>query len=214
MRAFYCNRGWTGGTRLARPRGLHDSAFAAEEKSGKREAPPIDVSTGKTLNEAIEALNAQKYDDAKAHPREDEHGEAEPVRTRAASIRSRLRSPVRRTTTTAFARTCKLAIASGGLNDEEIQEARYQIAQMFIAQEKWQEGINALNEWFATAVNPNSTAYYLLAVAYYQLKKPDQALAPAQKAVDLSGDATRKLDPAAARAAHREGAVRRKQSRC
>jgi len=55
-----------------------------------------------------------------------------------------------------------------------------------VKQEKWQEGINALNEWFATAVNPNSTAYYLLAVAYYQLKKPDQALAPAQKAVDLS----------------------------
>ena len=78
------------------------------------------------------------------------------------------------------------AIASGGLNDEEIQEARYQIAQMYIAQEKWQEGINALNEWFATAVNPNSTAYYLLAVAYYQLKKPDQALVPAQKAVDLT----------------------------
>ena len=78
------------------------------------------------------------------------------------------------------------AIASGGLNDEEIQEARYQIAQMYIAQEKWQEGINALNEWFQTAVNPNSTAYYLLAVAYYQLKKPDQALVPAQKAVDLS----------------------------
>ena len=62
-----------------------------------------------------------------------------------------------------------------------MQEARYQIAQMFIAQEKWQEGINALNEWFATAVNPNSTAYYLLAVAYYQLKKPDQALAPRRR---------------------------------
>ena len=80
----------------------------------------------------------------------------------------------------------QLAISSGGLNDEEQQEARYQIAQMFIAQEKWQEGINALNEWFTTAVNPNSTAYYLLAVAYYQLKKVDQALVPAQKAVDLA----------------------------
>ena len=69
----------------------------------------------------------------------------------------------------------QLAISSGGLNDEEQQEARYQIAQMFIAQERWQDGINALNEWFTTAVNPNSTAYYLLAVAYYQLKKVDAA---------------------------------------
>ena len=45
---------------------MQDSASAAEEKSGKREAPPIDISTGKKLNEAIEALNAQKYAEAKA----------------------------------------------------------------------------------------------------------------------------------------------------
>ena len=35
-------------------------------------------------------------------------------------------------------------------------------------EEKWKEGAAALEEWFKTAANPNSAAYYLLAVAYYQ----------------------------------------------
>jgi len=164
---------------------LQDSASAAEEKSGKREAPPIDISTGKKLNEAIEALNAQKYADAKAIL---EHMNMEKLspyeQSRVYQIKASIAGA--QNDYDGVRKNMQGAIASGGLNDEEIQEARYQIAQMFIAQEKWQEGINALNEWFATAVNPNSTAYYLLAVAYYQLKKPDQALAPAQKAVDLS----------------------------
>ncbi len=166
---------------------MQDTASAAEEKSsgGKREAPPIDVSTGKKLNEAIEALNAQKYADAKAIL---EHMNMEKLspyeQSRVYQIKASIAGA--QNDYDGVRKNMQSAIASGGLNDEEQQEARYQIAQMFIAQEKWQEGINALNEWFATAQNPNSTAYYLLAVAYYQLKKPDQALAPAQKAVDLS----------------------------
>jgi tetratricopeptide (TPR) repeat protein len=164
---------------------MQDSASAAEEKSGKREAPPIDVSTGKKLNEAIEALNAQKYADAKAIL---EHMNMEKLspyeQSRVYQIKASIAGA--QNDYDGVRKNMQGAIASGGLNDEEIQEARYQIAQMYIAQEKWQEGINALNEWFQTAQNPNSTAYYLLAVAYYQLKKPDQALAPAQKAVDLS----------------------------
>ena len=43
----------------------------------------------------------------------------------------------------------------------------------------------ALEEWFKTAVSPNSQAYYLLAVAYYQQDDTTRALPPAQKAVEL-----------------------------
>ena len=48
------------------------------------------------------------------------------------------------------------------------------------------EGAAALEDWFKTAAKPNSAAYYLLAVAYYQQELFDRALAPAQKAVDLA----------------------------
>jgi tetratricopeptide (TPR) repeat protein len=52
-------------------------------------------------------------------------------------------------------------------------------------EEKWKEGAAALEEWFKTAATPNSAAYYLLAVAYYQQEKFTEALAPAKKAVEL-----------------------------
>ncbi len=159
-----------------------DPAFAAE---GKREAPPIDISTGKRLNESIEALNAQKYAEAKAILQKLNMEKLSPYeQSRVYQIQASIAGA--QTDYEGVRKNMQLALQTGGLNDEEAQEARYQIAQMYIAEEQWQQGINALNEWFKTAVNPNSTAYYLLAVAYYQLKKPDQALAPAQKAVDLA----------------------------
>ena len=164
---------------------LPDGASAAEEKEGKREAPQIDVSTGKKLNEAIEALNAQKYDEAKADLAKMNLEKLSPYeKSRVYQIYASIAGA--QNDYDGVRKNMQNAIASGGLNDIEIQEARYQIAQMFIAEERWQDGINALNEWFQTAENPNSTAYYLLAVAYYQLKKMDQALPPAQKAVDLT----------------------------
>ncbi len=80
----------------------------------------------------------------------------------------------------------KSAIDSGGLNAVEIDSARYQSAQLFMQEEKWREGAAALEEWFkATVTMPNSAAYYLLAVAYYQQEDFTRALAPAKKAVEL-----------------------------
>ena len=77
------------------------------------------------------------------------------------------------------------AIDAGGLNEQEVSQARYQAAQLFMTEEKWKEGAAALEEWFKTATNANSAAYYLLAVAYYQMEDFNKALPPAQKAVEL-----------------------------
>jgi tetratricopeptide (TPR) repeat protein len=77
------------------------------------------------------------------------------------------------------------SIDAGGLNEQEVSQARYQFAQLYMTEEKWKEGAAALEEWFKTATNPNSAAYYLLAVAYYQMDQFDKALPPAKKAVEL-----------------------------
>jgi tetratricopeptide (TPR) repeat protein len=81
------------------------------------------------------------------------------------------------------------AIESGGLNAQQIDEARFQSAQLLVQEEKWREAAAALEEWFKTAANPNSAAYYMLAVAYYQQEDLEHALAPAKKTVEL-------MDPA------------------
>jgi tetratricopeptide (TPR) repeat protein len=51
-------------------------------------------------------------------------------------------------------------------------------------EEKWREDAAAFEEWFKTALNPNSAAYYYLAAAYYRQEDFARALAPAKKAVE------------------------------
>jgi tetratricopeptide (TPR) repeat protein len=145
----------------------------------------IDAVTAKALNTAIEALNMEKYSEAQAaidtlkldklSPYE--HSKVEQILFNIAYAQEKYdeaRSHLQK------------SIDAGGLNEQEVAQARYQSAQLYLTQEKWKEGAAALEEWFKTAENPNSAAYYLLAVAYYQLQDFDRALPNAKKAVELT----------------------------
>src|SRR5688572_21673137 len=159
-------------------------------RNGEAAAPSndIDAQTGRILNEAIELMNAGNNT-----------GAAQKIGT----LQLERLSPYERGTVERILFNISYeqdryeearghlqkAIDSGGLNAQQIDEARYQSAQPYIQEEKWREGAAALEEWFKTAANPNSAAYYMLTVAYYQLEDFDRALAPAKKAVEL-------MDPA------------------
>jgi tetratricopeptide (TPR) repeat protein len=161
-------------------------AFAqrAQGDENKESAPTIDAATGKILNEAIELLNMENYKGAsdkiatlkldKLSPYE--HSKVEQILFNISYAQEKFdeaRGHLQK------------AIDAGGLNQQEVDQARYQAAQLYMQQEKWKEGAAALEEWFKTAMNPNSAAYYLLAVAYYQQEQYAKALTPAKKAVEL-----------------------------
>lgn len=164
----------------SRARGNNSQAAEGEE------APSNDISvqTGNTLNAAIELLNKEDYAGAQQ---------------RLSTLRMDRLSPYEKGTverilfSIAYSQEqyekarghLKNAIESGGLNPQQIDEARYQSAQMYMQEEKWREGAAALEEWFKTATNPNSAAYYMLAIAYYQIEDFEKALPPAKKAVEL-----------------------------
>jgi len=155
-----------------------------KEAAAAAAATSIDAQTGKILNEAIELLNMEKYAEAnqkintlqldKLSPYE--RGKVEQIMFNIAYSQDRFEEARGH---------LQKAIDSGGLNTVEIDQARYQSAQLYMQEEKWKEGAAALEEWFKTAANPNSAAYYLLAVAYYQQDDYAKALPPAKKAVEL-----------------------------
>lgn len=62
---------------------------------------------------------------------------------------------------------------------------RFTIAQLYFVQERWQEGIKALKQWFELSDNPSANAYVLLGQGYYQIKDYDQALFNVKTAVDM-----------------------------
>lgn len=162
-------------------------SFAAEKADDKKKAPApsIDAATGKILTEAIEALNAEQYGVASAALAKLKLDGLSPYeRSRVEQILATIDHSQDKY---ASARDhLNKAIAAGGLNEEEVSQTKYQIAQLWLAEEKWKEGAAALEDWFKTATKPNSAAYYLLAVAYYQQELYDKAITPAQKAVDLA----------------------------
>src|ERR1700704_5924973 len=157
----------------------------ANARAPKTVPPELSLATAKALNIAIEALGKEQYDEAAAAIAALDGSHLSPYeRSRLEQIRFNL----------AFARGhydearihLAAAIDAGGLSAQEIAQARYQTAQVYMTEERWQEGASALEQWFESVPNPNSAAYYLLAVAYYQMGDYDRALAPAQRAVDLT----------------------------
>ena len=158
---------------------------AGNARAPKGAPPEMGVATAKALNVAIEALSKEHYDEAAAAIATLEGSRLSPYeRSRLEQIRFNL----------AFAMGnhdeagahLEAAIAAGGLNTQEIEQARYQIAQNYMIERRWQEGAAALERWFASVENPNSAAYYLLGVAYYQMGDRERAVAPAQRAIDLA----------------------------
>ncbi|HEY3518429.1 MAG TPA: tetratricopeptide repeat protein [Gammaproteobacteria bacterium] len=182
-----------GATAFAQPQGQNVSqqgtSRAASRNSGEETAQSTDVDaqTGKIINEAIELM-------------ENDYAAAE---QKIGTLRLDRLSPYERGRVEqilfniAFQQEkyeearghLRQAIDSGGLNAQEIDSARYQSAQLYLQEEKWREAAAALEEWFKTALNPNSAAYYYLAVAHFQQEDFERALAPAKKAVEL-------MDPA------------------
>jgi len=162
-------------------------SFADENKSDKPKAGAImDPNVGRHLKNAVAAIQEQHYAQAETELNDlsidrlspYERSRAEQLYAAAEQMQSHYEGAREH---------LKAAIASGGLNDQEASTARFQLARLYLVENKWKEGAEALEEWFKTAQNPNSAAYHLLAVAYYQMGNHNAALAPAQKAVELGG---------------------------
>jgi tetratricopeptide (TPR) repeat protein len=161
----------------------------AQQGGGPRSRPtsPPDLAaaTAQVLNRAIEALDRRQFDDANAALAVLDDKRLSPYeRSRVEQIRFSIAFEAKRFD---VARAhLGAAIDAGGLNGQEAEQARYQLAQTYLSEQRWQEGAAALEQWLASVPSPNSAAWYLLAVAYYQMGDYDRALAPAGRAVDGS----------------------------
>ena len=152
------------------------------------DAPPanqIDQRTGETLTEAIEFLNNDQNAEARAKLGELALDRLSPYeRSRVEQMFFSL--DVQEENYPGARQHMEAAINSGGLNDQEISQGRYQLAQLYMQEEQWAEGAKALEDWLKTAATPNGGVYYLLAAAYYNLDNFDAALPHARKAVEMT----------------------------
>lgn len=161
----------------------------AQRSGNNDDAPPanaIDQRTGEILQAAIDFINADQNAQARAKIGELDLARLSPYER--SRVEQMLASLDMTDENYAGARGhLQAAIDSGGLNDQELSQSGFAIAQSWVAEEKWAEGAAALEAWInAATVNVGSGPYYLLAIAYYQQDKYDEALPHARKAVELT----------------------------
>ena len=65
------------------------------------------------------------------------------------------------------------------------------VGQLQTMLERYDDAIVTLEKWIAQVETPAPSSYYTLAVTYYQAGRPEDSLAPAKKAVELSVDTPR-----------------------
>jgi len=161
------------------------SASAADKPTGNQ-GPGVDEKTGKQLNEAVKLLKENHPAEARAALEKLDLGRLSPYAL--SRVEQLLGSIDQAEKKYASAREhFNKAVASGGLSKEEDATIRFQVAQLYIAEQRWQEGAEALKQWIAGQKDPDASAYYSLAVASYQLGDMQAASDSAQKAVDLAG---------------------------
>ncbi|MGP1666281.1 MAG: hypothetical protein ACTS5I_10330, partial [Rhodanobacter sp.] len=161
---------------------------AAEGDEDEASVGTIDPQTGRILSEAIEFLNMDQFVEARARLgdlRVDRLSPFEKSRLHQLMFNLEMNDE----NYPAAREQLQLAIDSGGLNPQEISTLRYQMAQLFVQEEKYAEAATALEAWIASEAMPNSAAYYLLAASYYYQEQFDKALPNAEKAVELAGNA-------------------------
>ncbi len=157
-------------------------------KEGEERPKPqyeIDVRTGARLIEARELLMAEQYDEAEAA---------------LGKLRMRTMNPLEKAQTyrihafIAYGREdmdaardyLEKTLAEDVLEPQDAADVRFQIAQLWLQEENWAEAAKNLEIWFDIVDTPNSAAYYILALTYYQLEDLDKAVVPAQQAVELA----------------------------
>jgi len=77
----------------------------------------------------------------------------------------------------------KCLAEKGGLPEQAVVNTRYNLAQLYLAQENYAKAIENFEIWFAAAENPSADAHYMLAAAYSQAEQPSKALPHARQAV-------------------------------
>lgn len=79
-------------------------------------------------------------------------------------------------------------IAEEALQPEEQLRSLFMVGQLQTMLERYDDAILTLEKWISEVESPAPASYYTLAVTYYQAQRPNDAVAPAKKAVELADE--------------------------
>lgn len=87
------------------------------------------------------------------------------------------------------AESLKDSLALDVLPEDVQQQARYDLAQLYLASDAPARAVPVLETWFDHAGQPSADAHFLLGAAHVQLKQYRQAIAPLERAIEAAASA-------------------------
>ncbi len=75
-------------------------------------------------------------------------------------------------------------LSLGGLPDEVQRNTQYNLAQLYVVQERFDDAVRVFQEWFSKTENPSADAHYVYAIALYQKGDRSAALAQGELAIE------------------------------
>jgi tetratricopeptide (TPR) repeat protein len=153
-----------------------------KQKLGKSQT--VRERTGKRLNTAYEQIQAEQWALAEAELQKLRLGSLNPLeRAKYHQIYALIENG--RKNPQGARDHLQQALAQEAFSPADQAQTRYQIAGLFLGESKWKEAVDNLNEWFAVTESPTPAAYYLLALAHYQMQDLDNAREAAEKAIEI-----------------------------
>jgi len=174
------------------------STEAAAQRRGEGQQQPqrggswarqneIDKLTSKRIQKAVEHLAAEEYDEA--------HATLDRLRVR--SLNELEKFELYRWRGYIFfnqenlgeaKKYLGMALESEAATPKDHETIRFQIGQIAMQESDWQSAVDNFEAWFEIVDEPNANAYYMLALAYWQLKDVEGARKPAKSAVELTSE--------------------------
>jgi tetratricopeptide (TPR) repeat protein len=158
--------------------------WGRRDKQKLSKAQTIRERTGKRLNSAYEQIQAEQWDLAEAElgklrMRSLNGLERAKYHQMFALIENGRKNP-------AGARDhLHKALAEDALSPPDQAQTRFQIAGLFLGESKWAEAAENMKASIAVTERPTPAAYYILALAYFQMQDLDNARVAAEKAIEL-----------------------------
>ena len=163
---------------------------ASASPSMAKEAPQLSDRTFRTVNKVQELIATEKYSSAKEKLADALDSTGSRKYDRAVLLQQTGFLYSLQDDYTQAAKFFAKALKLNALPVPVAQQVRYSLAQLYLAEEKYKQSVNTMNEWFkvaeTTKEKPQAHAYITLASAYVQLGDYRNAIPPTKKAIEMS----------------------------
>lgn len=166
----------------------------AQNNNDDEETKTLDPRVAEDLLKAYEKLEDEEYDSALRELNRllDRRGDRMKDFDKASVLQIRGTAYVNLEDIDKAAEDFAAAIALDALPSSQQNQLRFNLAQIYFVNERYEDSLDMFEEWMKADVEVKDSTYFMISAAHYNLDQLREALDPIKKAIDLSDEPERR----------------------